>query len=302
MPQALPHALGRLGSQLGVAFMRLLSPLPLPLVRGLGWALGWVLYALVAPRRKVVHTNLLLCFPELPTQQRRALAQQCFVYFAQAWLDRSWLWHGSAAQVARRLQLRGAEALQTAQPVVLFAPHFMGLDAGGTALSMLQERTLCSIYTDQANKVIDAWIYAGRQRFGAPQLYGRIDGVRPVLRGLKNGQALYLLPDMDFGPEDSIFVPFYGLPTATVPSVARFARMSGALVLPVVTRMTRSGYQVDVLPAWKRFPSGDTPAAIEADTARMNRELQSYIATMPAQYYWVHKRFKTRPAGAPSVY
>jgi KDO2-lipid IV(A) lauroyltransferase len=103
---------------------------------------------------------------------------------------------------------------------------------------------------------------------------------------------------MDFGAEESVFVPFYGVQTATVPSLSRFARLGRAKVVPLLPRLTRTGYEVQVLPAWEDFPSDDPVA----DTARMNARLRDYIATMPAQYFWVHKRFKTRPAGAPSLY
>ena len=126
--------------------------------------------------------------------------------------------------------------------------------------------------------------------------------MRQIVSGLKSGQPLYLLPDMNFGPEESIFVPFYGVLAATVPSLPRFARLAGAQVLPVVTRLTPTGYQIEVLPAWENYPSGETSADVAADTARMNRELERYIASMPAQYYWVHKRFKTRPPGQPPIY
>jgi KDO2-lipid IV(A) lauroyltransferase len=115
---------------------------------------------------------------------------------------------------------------------------------------------------------------------------------------LRAGEILYLLPDMNFGPQESIFVPFYGVTAATVPSLSRLARLGRAKVVPVTTRMTATGYTVMVHPAWSHFPTED----LEADTARMNRTLQDYIDTMPAQYYWVHKRFKTRPPGEPPVY
>jgi KDO2-lipid IV(A) lauroyltransferase len=103
---------------------------------------------------------------------------------------------------------------------------------------------------------------------------------------------------MNFGASESIFVPFYGVDAATVPSLSRFSALGRARVVPVVTRMTDKGYAVEILPAWTDFPSQD----MHADTALMNMRLQSYIDAMPSQYFWVHKRFKTRPEGAPSVY
>jgi KDO2-lipid IV(A) lauroyltransferase len=165
-------------------------------------------------------------------------------------------------------------------------------------LTQQSSRDFTTIYTDQADKVVDAWVLAGRRRFGSGRVFGRADGVKPLVSALREGAPLYLLPDMNFGPEESIFVAFYGVPAATVPSLSRFARLGRAKVVPVVTRMTPGGYDTEVLPAWDDFPSGDTVA----DTALMNQRLQGYIDAMPDQYYWVHKRFKTRPAGLPPVY
>ena len=287
----------------GIGLMRLLAPLPLPLLRSLGWLLGWLLYALAGSRRHVVKTNLALCFPSRPAAWRQRMAYQTFVYFAQAWLDRSWLWHGSEALLRRRLSLGGdPQQLQGLKPTVIFSPHFVGLDAGWTALTLQLPRQFTTIYTDQANKTVDAWILAGRRRFGGARLFGRAEGVKPIIAALRDGQPLYLLPDMNFGPEESVFVPFFGVSAATVPSLSRFARLASvreaARVVPVLTCMTPSGYRVDVLPAWSDVPSEDAVA----DTVLMNRRLQGYIDTMPAQYYWVHRRFKDRPPGERPVY
>lgn len=286
-------------SRLGIVVMRLLGLLPLAWVRALGWLLGCTLYLLARPRRRVVWVNLGLCFPTHSPRRIRTLAIQTFVHFAQAWLDRGWLWHGSAAVTRRRLQLMGAvEALQGSEPTVIFAPHFVGLDAGWTALTQQLPRTFTTIYTNQANQILDAWILSGRHRFGSPKLFGRIDGVKAIVAALRRGEPLYLLPDMNFGPEESVFVPFYGVMAATVPSLSRFAKLGRARVVPVVTRMTATGYEIEVLPAWTDFPGQDATA----DTALMNQRLQSYIDTMPDQYYWVHKRFKDRPPGEAPVY
>ena len=273
--------------------------LPLSWTRLLGKWLGWLLYVVVSSRRRVVQINLKLCFPDWPDAQVQSATVATFVYFAQAGLDRGWLWHGPEHVIRKRLCLVGDLAsLQGNAPTVVFAPHFVGLDAGWTALTLLISRRFSTIYTDQANKISDAWILRGRRRFGAGQLFGRIHGVKPILQGLKEGNPLYLLPDMNFGPEESVFVPFYGRPAATVPSLSRFARLSRAKVVPVISRMTAEGYEIEVLPAWADFPSTDQ----FADTALMNARLQTYINTMPTQYYWVHKRFKDQPVGTTAPY
>lgn len=293
------NAVTRALTRMLLGWMQVLAFLPLPLVRALGAVLGYALYAGVASRRRVVHTNLRLCFPHWSAAQISTCTRQTFVYFAQSWLDRAWLWHGSAALVARRLRITGAvHELAGSAPTVLFAPHFVGLDAGWTALTQQFARPFITIYTNQANLAADAWILRGRQRFGSARLFGRIEGVKPIVAGLKNGAPLYLLPDMNFGPHESVFVPFYGVPAATVPSLSRFARLGRAKVVPVLCRMTATGYDIELLPAWQHFPSND----LVADTARMNTELQRYIDTMPAQYYWVHKRFKDPPQGEVAPY
>ena len=265
-------------SHAGILFMRLLSHLPLAWIRALGAVLGVFLFTVARPRRRVALRNLALCFPECSDAQRMLLARQTFVHFAQAWLDRSWLWHAPVAVLRRQLRITGAvDALGGQAPTVLFMPHFVGLDAGWMALTQEVAREFTTIYARQSNPTVDAWILAGRQRFGRLRAFGQ---------------------HMDLGARESVFVPFFGVSTATVPSLSRFASLGRARVVPVVTRMTPSGYDAEVHPAWTGFPTGDAVA----DTARMNRELEAIIRTMPDQYYWVHKRFKTRPPGEASVY
>ncbi len=281
------------------ALMRALSILPLGSLRALGALLGWVLYALVPERRHVVRTNLRLCFPHWDEDQRRRVERAVFVYFAQAWLDRAWLWHADPAVLSRRLRLSDPHGmLSQDQPTVFFAPHFVGLDAGWTRLAMASDHRMVTIYTPQSSPGVDAWVKAGRARLGQVALLRREDGVKRIVKALRQGERLYLLPDMNFGTEESVFVPFYGVSAATVPSLSRFAALARARVVPVVTLLTDQGYEVQVLPAWTDFPTEDALA----DTATMNRRLQAWIDEHPAQYFWVHQRFKSRPPGEPSVY
>ncbi|GAA4329312.1 lysophospholipid acyltransferase family protein [Variovorax defluvii] len=292
-----------LSSRLGIAFMRALAHVPLPVVRGFGAIMGRVLHSVAVSRRRVVDANLALCFPEKSAAERRRIARETFVYVAQSWLDRGWLWHAPHATVAARLAVKGAaaeidEIANGVEPMILFAPHFYGLDAAATALTMHTARPSTTIYTTQRDPLVDAWIKEGRKRFGNVITLNRVDGIKPIIAGLRKGGLLYLLPDMDFGRDQTVFVPFYGVPAATVPSLSRFARLGRAKVVPVVSKLTSSGYEIEVLPAWSDFPTEDAVA----DTALMNRRLQSYIDTMPSQYYWVHRRFKTRPEGAAPVY
>lgn len=286
-------------SRVGLGFMRALAWLPLPVVRALGWLLGLGLHTLAVRRRQIARTNWALCFPSASERDTRRAVRRHFTVFAQAWLDRSWLWQGPTEVVKRRLTFKGdLQALAGTRPTVLFAPHFVGMDAGWTALTLHLPRRCCGLYAAQHNPDIDRWMAQGRQRFGDPHVVAKHGALKPLAGALRSGEPLYLLPDMDHGARDSVFVPFFGVPAATIASLSRLARLAHAQVVPVVSRLTPQGYEVTVMPAWTDFPTRDALA----DTALMNRRLEAYIATMPEQYYWVHKRFKTRPPGEPSVY
>ena len=287
-------------SKIAIAAMHVLAKLPLPVLRGLGKVVGRVLFVVAGRRRKIALRNFALCFPEAPEAQRRAWAKETFEVFCQTFLDRSWLWFGSEALVRSRVKLTGAvHELEGDQPTIVFAPHFYSMDAGGLALPLNTEREFTSIFATNPDPALDAWFMAGRQRFGKVRMLNRADGVKPIISSLRKGGLLYLLPDMDYGKQDSVFVPFFAVPeTATIPSLSRFARLGKAKVVGLYNRMTPDGYVAELTPAWEGFPTDDHVA----DTARMNRELEAAIRTMPAQYYWVHKRFKTRPDGQPSLY
>ena len=289
-------------SGLFIALMRFLSHWPLPVLRVLGHVLGVLLCGLVPSRRRVVQTNLRLCFPEKTPAQIDQLTRAHFIQFAQSLLDRAWLWHAPLEMVKQRLRWTGSDAalsqLMQDGPKIVFAPHFVGLDAGGLALTLKAAKPVSFIFVPQHNKVLDSWVNEGRQRTGNVKPYFRHEGVKQIMSGLRQGEMLHLSPDMDFGPEESIFVPFMGVPAATVPSLSRFARLGRAPVMTLVTRMTPQGYEMNVSEVWADFPT----ANVEADTQRMNDELAQAIKASPDQYYWVHKRFKTRPEGEPSVY
>jgi KDO2-lipid IV(A) lauroyltransferase len=282
-----------------IACMRWMSGWPLSRVRAVGSALGWLLWCTARSRRQIVLTNLRLCMPGVSHAERVALARAHFRLVGQSLMDRAWLWHAPESVVRSRLRwCGGPQALDAAQPVVMFAPHFVGLDAGGTAVAMHAKQPVAFIYVTQSNPQLDAWVRQGRERWGSVKPYFRHEGIRKIIVGLKRGERLHLSPDMDLGPEDSIFVPFMGVNAATVPSLSRMAKLVGAKVVPVITRLTAQGYDVEVGEPWVNFPSDDA----QADTARMNELLAQYIAVDPAQYYWVHKRFKTRPEGEPGLY
>ena len=282
-----------------ILFMRLIAYLPLPILRTLGGVLGMILYAFARRRRAVVQANLAACFGHLDIAQRNAVARRHFRLFAQALLDRSWLWHAPVALLRKRIRVEGALAeLDNPGPLIFLAPHMVGLDVGGVVLTELQQITTACIYVPLTNAWAEQWMVQGRNRSGKVHSIARKDGPQPVLRGMRKGIRLHLSPDMDFGAEGALWVPFYGVPAATVPALSRFAKLGRARVCTLVSRLVPGGYEVRLGAAWPDFPTDD----LQADTLRMNRKIEAFIDPDPAQYYWVHKRFKTRPPGMAPFY
>jgi len=282
------QALRELPSHVLVGLLWLLHWLPLPVLAVLGNGLGLLLYALLAQRRRVVEVNLRLCFPDFSPAARRGLARAHFRGLGRSVLERSLLWWAPHERLERLIRLEGEEGLRAllaaGRPVILLAPHFVGLDMGGSRIA--QSFDCVNIYAPQRNKVIDRWLYHGRSRFGDQLLLPRNESPRATVKAMKAGRPFYYLPDMDQRGRNSVF--------------ARFAKMAGAAVVPCVTRMLPGGrgYQVEIGAPWSNFPTDD----VDADVARMNAEIEKYVLTMPEQYYWVHKRFKTRPPGVPRRY
>jgi len=289
-------------TRLTVALFWLLHWLPLPVLAVIGSAVGEAMYWVARPRRHIASVNLRLCFPELDAGARRRLVRAHFRALGRSLVERGLLWWASEARLKRLIRLEGAERLRalldSGRPVILLAPHFVGLDMGGSRVAM--EFDSVSIYARQKNRVLDRWLYHGRSRFGDQLLLSRQDGVRGTVKAMKAGRPFYYLPDMDYGRKDAIFVPFFGVPAATITGLSRLGRLAGAAVVPCVTRMLPGGrgYVAELGEPWPDYPTRD----VEDDTALMNRWIESAVRTMPEQYYWVHRRFKTRPPGEARPY
>ena len=287
-------------TRVALGLVWLLHFLPLALLAPLGRAVGLVLYGLGRERRNVVLTNLGLCFPDWSEDQRRRVARAHFQAFGRSLFEHGILWWSSRERVQRLVRIAGIENWRGVgnRPVIWLAPHFVGLDMGGIRLSA--EYRAVSVYSHQKDPLFDEVLYQGRTRFVMPELFSRQQGLRPVVRALRQGLPFYYLPDMDFGDRDSVFVPFFGVPAATITGLSRLARLAGAVVVPAVTRQLpgSDGYVLTFYPAWRDFPSDD----VERDTRRMNAFIEERVLEMPEQYYWLHKRFKTRPPGAAKIY
>ena len=291
--------LRRLGSELGVLVLWLVHFLPMRFIGAIGAGLGWLLYQF--GRGHVTRVNLGLCFPQMPEAQRDALGLKHFKMLGRNAVELSIMVWGSEKQLLELIHVEGLEHLKAAaeggHPVIALAPHFIGLNMGGIRVAYEDPGT-SSIYSKQKNPVLDKIFLRARTRFGNPHLVSRQEGLRSVIRAIKSGKPFYFLPDMDFGIRDAIFSPFFGVPTATITALPRLAQISGARVVPIITYQVGDGYVARFYPAWENYPTGD----VEADVRRMNAFIEDRVREMPEQYFWAHKRFKTRPPGEPNPY
>ncbi|HEY9097451.1 MAG TPA: lipid A biosynthesis acyltransferase [Thiobacillus sp.] len=285
---------------LSVALLWLLHWLPFSTQVALGNGFGWLLSKRPGRRRRIVATNLALCFPDTPEAVRKRWLTQTYQASLRAVIEHGLLWWGSEARLRQLIQIDNPEAAMGdgVRPVIWLAPHFVGLDMGGVRLTM--DRTIASMYAPAKDPVSDNMVMHGRTRFVPPVLISKADGIKPVIKTLKAGLPFYYLPDQDQGRRNAIFAPFFGIPAATISALPRLAKVAGAQIVPVITHQLPGdeGYRVRFYPPWDNFPSDD----LDADVARMNRFIEDRIREMPSQYLWLHRRFKTRPAGDVSLY
>lgn len=286
--------------RLGVFILWLLHFLPFRVLVAIGNGVGVLLYLLAAKRRRIGDTNLRLCFPYMPQEMRVALLREHFKMFTRGLVERSILWWASAERISSLIRVEGVEhfAAIQGQPAILLTPHFVGMDAGGQWVAQNTD-TVC-MYANQRSVYLTQLLLEKRARFRTQLLYSRQQGLRPILKGMKENKPFIYPPDQDQGVKDGAFIPFFGVPAATMMSVSRIAKMTGAKVVPSITRVLPggAGYVLTFYPAWENFPSGDDVA----DARRMNEFIEQRILEMPEQYFWLHKRFKTRPEGEESYY
>jgi Kdo2-lipid IVA lauroyltransferase/acyltransferase len=291
-----------LGARTAIAFLWLVHWLPAAWQSGIGALVGALAYRLASGRRRVARRNLELCLPELDQTARERLVKDHFRWLGRSIVERGLLWYAPRERLMRLIEVEGDVkfAERSAAPVMWLVPHFMALEAAATAVQLNQSRRGATIYQKQSSAVFDAAIRAGRQRFGNSVLFSRHDSAKPLIRAIRQDKlGFFNLPDMDFGLRDAEFVPFFGVPAATLIAPARMARMLGMVVQPVVAEMREGGgWRVTFHEPWQGWPTDDAIA----DTLRLNQWIETEVRRHPAQYLWVHKRFKTRPAGEPALY
>ncbi|MGL6071144.1 lipid A biosynthesis lauroyl acyltransferase [Craterilacuibacter sp.] len=283
------------------ALLWLIRLLPLSLIALLSRLLGALVYPFATARRRVGLTNLRLCFPAMKPAERTRILRRHFGHMLQLVLEYGICWWSSPARIRQLVELKDLHHLtdrrEAGEDVILFYPHFVGFELAALRLNL--EVPLVSVYSHQKNQAMDKKLYAGRNRFDNAFIVSRQESLRAIIKAMRKEHAPFLyLPDQDFGRRDSIFVPFFGVQTATVPGLSRIAGLAKAKIVPAIPLRTAHGITLRFYPAWDNFPSDD----IVADTRRMNEFLEQRILEAPEQYYWLHKRFKTRPEGEASVY
>jgi len=244
---------------LGIWFLRLISWLPMPIMRLLGTLLGLLAYVVVRKRRNVGLINLRLCFPEKSEAERRQILRKHFCELFIISLDYGLMFGASEFRMRRLIKYRNLDNLKQyyeKRPVVMLAPHFLALDIGGEVIS-------------------------------------RQEGLRSIIKKMKQKKwPFYYLPDQDMDETSSVYVPFFAHHNcATLDTLPKILKLSDAVVISMATYREGNHYVIEFGEAWQNYPTGN----LLADVAFMNRQIETMIMKHPEQYLWMHKRFKTQP-------
>lgn len=283
----------------GIALLCLLARLPWGLQRFLGRWLGRLMQRLMRRRREVAQINLELCFPQQDARWRAQLLERHFEALGIGLFEFARAWWGSIRPMRKTVRIRGDEhlkaVLDSGRGAILISGHFMTLELCGRLLC--DRVPLAGMYRPHDTAAMEWAVKRGRLRY-ASAMFGR-DELRPAVRHLKQGGALWFAPDQDTLRGHNVFVPFFDQPANSLTSTHQLARLSGAAVLAFFHRREPDGsYVLEVQPPFEAFPSRDA----RADTARVIATIEAMARQAPEQYLWIHKRFKRRPPGAAPVY
>jgi len=287
---------------LGLGLLWLVVQLPYPLLLKLGRALGALMLLGAKSRRQIAARNLELCFPELSASERARLLRENFASSGIAFFEMAMSWWWPRARLARLAHVEGLEHLQAAQRegqgAILMSLHFTTLEIGAALLG--QRHTIDGMYREHKNPLFDYIQRSGRERHNRDATAIEREDVRAMLKVLRAGRAIWYAPDQDYGRKQSIFVPLFGIPAATVTATSKFARLGKARVIPFTQQRLAdgSGYRLTIHPPLADFP-GESE---EADCLRVNQWIEQAVRACPEQYLWAHRRFKTRPEGEAKLY
>ncbi|MDG9928470.1 MULTISPECIES: lipid A biosynthesis lauroyl acyltransferase [unclassified Pseudomonas] len=287
---------------LGLGLLWLLVQLPYRVLLVFGRWLGALMYHTAGSRPAIAARNLELCFPDRSEAERARLLKENFASTGIAFFEMAMSWWWPKKRLARLAHIEGLEHLRQAQQegqgVILMALHFTTLEIGAALLG--QVHTIDGMYREHKNPLFDYIQRRGRERHNRDATAIEREDIRAMLKVLRAGRAIWYAPDQDYGRKQSIFVPLFGIPAATVTATTKFARLGKARVVPFTQERLAdgSGYRLVIHPPLADFP-GESE---EADCLRINRWIEQAVSQCPAQYLWAHRRFKTRPVGEPRLY
>lgn len=283
-----------------LACMRICALLPYSWLLFLGNALGDLLRCALPERRRIVATNLELCFPEKSAQERAELAKRCFRSTGIAVMETALTWWGAESRLRKLYTLEGFKHLEQAmaagKPVLLLSGHMSCTEIGSRLLAFHQP--FQAMYKAAKNPLYEQVMLRQRSRFYHEMVERK--NSRQLLRNLKRGIVTWYAPDQNFGREDTVFAPFFGVNATSLTATARIAEFAGATVIPFFPyRLEGSkGYKLVLGEPLENFPSGDELA----DATRVNQVIEAAARLAPEQYLWVHKRFRIRPPGEKKLY
>ncbi|WP_266171892.1 LpxL/LpxP family Kdo(2)-lipid IV(A) lauroyl/palmitoleoyl acyltransferase [Dyella subtropica] len=286
---------------IGVGLLRLIARLPRGLLMAVGRGLGVLIQHFPSARRHVAEVNIALCFPELSKAEQATLVDAHLRDIGLMMVEFALGWMGSDRAIARTpVTFEGIEHLEAARAqgkgVLLVGGHFSHLELCARLVS--RHIRIAGMYRRMDAAVFEWAVLRARLDY-ADAMFDK-DDIRGTVKYLRGGGTLWYAPDQDMRSKDNVFVPFFGVPAATITATHHLARVSGAVVVPFFHRRFAdgSGYALRLGAPLADFPSSD---ALD-DTARVNSSIEQMVREAPEQYLWVHKRFKTRPPGSPDIY
>jgi KDO2-lipid IV(A) lauroyltransferase len=287
-------------SWIGLGIVRLIAKLPYRALIALGRGLGVLTARLPGARRRVAQRNLAVCFPDMPDTERMRLLQRNLADLGLMLVEFAFAWFGSDRAIARvPCRIEGLEHLERCRTqgrgVLLVGAHFSHLELCARLVS--QRIRIAGMYRVMDDPVFERAVL--HARLGYAEAMFTKDELRASVKYLKRGGTLWYAPDQDMRGKDTVFAPFFGVAASTLTATHHLARLSGAAVIPFFhKREAHGGYAIRLEAPLEDFPSAD----VTVDTARVNERIERMVREAPAQYLWVHKRFKTRPPGEAPLY
>ena len=286
----------------GLGFLRLVSLLPYNAIVAFGHSLGFIAARVPGERNRVVKTNLHLCFPKYDSAEIDRLSRQHWRLLGRSIAEKSLIWLGSIKQLSKMIEVKSAVDLSSRTPRILVNMHFTGIEGSIILSALAKEKNwprTSGFFQRMKNPFFNQKIIDWRNRFGGNSIDRQGNSIE-IIREIRRGSFIIIAPDIDLGLKNSVFVPFFGIQTNTITAVSRLARITGAEVCLMTTTLKKdqSGYLCEISEPLENFPGSDSTA----DTARLNQYFEKEIRLRPAEYYWVHKRFKNRPQGEASPY